>query len=918
MTKRNVRFFAFCLMMCICLTCIACDGKTPEDDSSSHDNQKPDKGNDNQNKKEKEKEEESLPSYTRIVLQNNIDGVPLNTRSYYPDTNAFLSKLETLKNAVSKKEISSDAVASELRAAMRNAEGLGLYYDYYQHTHYQDGDTVYGVIEGEYALGGGDKFRSNLKNNIKLVYDDNTLKETLQKAKSGDVICIADNVVIDMSDFIQAGDTTGYESVFQPGVSSGAQSGQKNTIGKIKYEMKIPAGVTLTGFRGETGYKGGMIKVTSYTNIVVVLEEGATMVGVVLQGPDTWDNVNNEPTNLSSGIEIRGNNARILNCEISGFYRMGISAQNVTGVEISYNYIHHILGRETGIAIYANNSEINLHHNLFSNCSRLVSANGDKTQITFEHNMDCGNITNSYFLMNPTNTYDTEYTKARLGIDQCIIRNNTFLSPIALADMKSLAKEMIIEHNLFAYSEEVYRFNPLKINSVTASIYDGRINMQQNVFDILSPQVFSRASSHTKTSEVPYSTKQSVSLTPFEITSKPAVDPGYKEIIQPLVLSVTYYSMDNDSPYVFISELLKLPGKQSHTLIVNSLQACITMLGAYTHYPAYVNGKISYVVNKETYGAHENDGNPIGGGKGYESIFTTGDYVVKDKSELLLAISKVKSGEIIFIEGNAVIDISDATSETLTSLTLPAGVILASNRGYVYEDGSVSTGAIIKSTAFASRPMITVANDNIRISGLVIQGPDPAQHLALWDRCFKSGGPLLGHPYYYNLVMVSGISVIGMNFECDNCEISGFNSSAISLGGSAEKPSKMAKIHHNYIHHNQIKGLGYGVSHGYGYSEIYGNMFNYNRHSIAGSGQAQSRYTAYCNIEFGESLGHYFDMHGRWDRNDRTFYNNAIYGYRSQYFTNLYDYQGSRVPRLIVGKNLWGISGTPELLVNVY
>ncbi|HAZ20382.1 MAG TPA: hypothetical protein DCY75_09460, partial [Clostridiales bacterium] len=135
---------------------------------------------------------------------------------------------------------------------------------------------------------------------------------------------------------------------------------------------------------------------------------------------------------------------------------------------------------------------INLHHNLFSNCSRLVSANGDKTQITFEHNMDCGNITNSYFLMNPTNTYDTEYTKARLGIDQCIIRNNTFLSPIALADMKSLAKEMIIEHNLFAYSEEVYRFNPLKINSVTASIYDGRINMQQNVFDILSPQVFSR------------------------------------------------------------------------------------------------------------------------------------------------------------------------------------------------------------------------------------------------------------------------------------------------------------------------------------------------------------------------------------------------------------------------------------------
>jgi len=47
-------------------------------------------------------------------------------------------------------------------------------------------------------------------------------------------------------------------------------------------------------------------------------------------------------------------------------------------------------------------------------------------------------------------------------------------------------------------------------------------------------------------------------------------------------------------------------------------------------------------------------------------------------------------------------------------------------------------------------------------------------------------------------------------------------------------------------------------------------LFNYNRHSIAGSGPADSYYVARYNVEMGESLSHMFDMHGGKDRKDGT------------------------------------------------
>ncbi|MBT5900817.1 MAG: hypothetical protein HOH58_01770, partial [Opitutaceae bacterium] len=48
------------------------------------------------------------------------------------------------------------------------------------------------------------------------------------------------------------------------------------------------------------------------------------------------------------------------------------------------------------------------------------------------------------------------------------------------------------------------------------------------------------------------------------------------------------------------------------------------------------------------------------------------------------------------------------------------------------------------------------------------------------------------------------------------------------------------------------------------------NRFDWNRHSIAGTGAAGSGYVARHNIELGTSLSHCFDIHGGRDRRDGT------------------------------------------------
>ena len=117
-------------------------------------------------------------------------------------------------------------------------------------------------------------------------------------------------------------------------------------------------------------------------------------------------------------------------------------------------------------------------------------------------------------------------------------------------------------------------------------------------------------------------------------------------------------------------------------------------------------------------GALFEEGNPIGGGKGYKDIKRTGKYSVRTAAQLVKAVNSAKEGDVIFVHKDAKIDLTDYMIAQNYTIRLKDGVTLASDRG---KDGS--EGGVIYTNAIVDRPMID-AGSNVRITGLVIQGPD--------------------------------------------------------------------------------------------------------------------------------------------------------------------------------------------------
>jgi len=242
---------------------------------------------------------------------------------------------------------------------------------------------------------------------------------------------------------------------------------------------------------------------------------------------------------------------------------------------------------------------------------------------------------------------------------------------------------------------------------------------------------------------------------------------------------------------------------------------------------------------QNVYGADANPtGNPIGGGDGYKNTVSrsSAKFIVDTKSELLSALQSARSGDVIYVEGNANIDLGGSYE-----VKIPAGVTLASNRG---ENGAA--GGRIYQSSRSEVTALRIGGEHVRITGLRIEGPDKT-----------NGSPA-----------VVGIMSSYRNLEIDNCEISGWGNAAIGLIGTGGSDMKTgAYIHHNYIHHNQNAGLGYGISVASGaVALVEANYFDYCRHGIAGAGNAGDGYEARYNIcgpnWFGISP-HNFDMHGK-------------------------------------------------------
>jgi hypothetical protein len=263
-------------------------------------------------------------------------------------------------------------------------------------------------------------------------------------------------------------------------------------------------------------------------------------------------------------------------------------------------------------------------------------------------------------------------------------------------------------------------------------------------------------------------------------------------------------------------------------------------------------------IKNSVYGAKPDQQGPTGGGAGYSKIVTKGDYTIESVDALLDALSQVKSGQVIFIPSETVLDLTTRIYIEELVLEIPEGVTLAGDRG-----NNGSKGALLVSDALKTPGMIRVKGPNVRIAGLRIQGPNGKRYMEHHKRSFGEGGQR--HQYYYKFPVSRGIVTESDNLEMDNCEVSAFSHTAIfMMKGTGHH------VHHNFIHRCQYNGLGYGVGHGGASSITEHNLFDENRHSIMGTGVSGCGYIARHNIELGISLSHCFDMHGGRDRKDNT------------------------------------------------
>lgn len=272
--------------------------------------------------------------------------------------------------------------------------------------------------------------------------------------------------------------------------------------------------------------------------------------------------------------------------------------------------------------------------------------------------------------------------------------------------------------------------------------------------------------------------------------------------------------------------------------------------------------------NKVGIGSDKVDGDYIGGLKDdrspvYSKVVTQKDFTVSDKSSLLKALASAKKGQVVYVADNASIDLTGTQK-----IPINAGVTLASGRGK-----NNSQGALLYTKSVGVRPLLLVNGPDVRITGLRIQGSD--QRIVPGKNAFagksaeerKRDHLKLFKQNMYATKVSSAIDCRFPNLEVDNCELYGWTVAAIWLIKGAQN----ANIHHNYIHHNQRFGLGYGVVMNLVTALVKGNLFDYNNQSISSHGNEGTSYEV-CYNKF---LEHHMvawpiDMHGGADRKDGT------------------------------------------------
>jgi hypothetical protein len=251
------------------------------------------------------------------------------------------------------------------------------------------------------------------------------------------------------------------------------------------------------------------------------------------------------------------------------------------------------------------------------------------------------------------------------------------------------------------------------------------------------------------------------------------------------------------------------------------------------------------ILPRITFGAESNPtGNPIGGGTGYQPVYTQTDarvtYIVETRDEFIRALADVKAGEVIYIPEYANINLTG-----VFGTGVPGGVTIAGNRGVngslggrIFQDRLPSDP---KNEGISSRTMLHINGDGVRITGLRLEGPDKTTES-------------LGEKVRLGIFMNDR-----SNVEVDNCELWGWSWGAVGFQSAG---TGTMYVHHNFIHHCQSDGYGYGVVVTGGAALIEGNIFDYTRHAVAATGVVGESYEARYNIVLGHSTNHVFDVHG--------------------------------------------------------
>ncbi len=293
----------------------------------------------------------------------------------------------------------------------------------------------------------------------------------------------------------------------------------------------------------------------------------------------------------------------------------------------------------------------------------------------------------------------------------------------------------------------------------------------------------------------------------------------------------------------------------------------------------------------EASGAEGNPtGRPIGGGVGYGAWVprpasggvTTLDELVRALEEHELAVvAAIASGapipeRVVYVSDEADIALYNVTLRLAPGLTLASGRGRNGSRGaflhteidnYAFPAPMPSFFIIPRSHLGTTRPLPPV-----RVTGLVLQGPDPSERA---PDCSSGGRKGISGVEQLESERDDPRAIVDRVVEIDNVEMVAWPVAAIELAGI-----RSAYVHHNLIHFSLRSAhraeclwdhaKGYGVVVNNGLFRIEANRFDNNRHSIASTGNRFTDYIATYNVVSARSTSHNFDVHGGHDREDGT------------------------------------------------